>query len=174
MDGDSAAPGDVADLSRRQAAVSWRYRPLVARFLLDPEVPGEMGPDTVLDTSVHPPVVHHLSLVLMPGSAGDDLATTWPCYVVTERLASAIDASDLLGARWGDVDVRLDEQFRSAVPEQAASLPTAWRRLLADDDAGADLCITGAGDLVVTERALALLRRFRLESCDVSRVGQVP
>lgn len=147
----------------------------MGRFVLSPEVPGEMGPESVLDSSVHPPVVHHLSLVLMPGASGDDLAETWPCYVVTDRLATAIDGSGLSGGRWEDVEVHLDEQFVALMPDDAAALPTAWRRLVAEADPSADFHITASGDLVVSEAALALLRQYKLDGCDVREAGgQVP
>lgn len=136
-------------------------------YWLEPEVPGGLGPDSVLDTSVHPPVDHHLSLVLLPGGHGDDLAECFPCFAVTERLACAIDASGLTGARWGQIDVQLDEQFAAVLPEQAAALPRVWRRLLADDNPTADLQITDRSDLIVSGAALSLLQQFRLEGCEI-------
>jgi hypothetical protein len=42
------------------------------QYILEPEVSGEIGERTVIDSSVHPPIVSYLHFVFM-GWLGDDL-----------------------------------------------------------------------------------------------------
>jgi hypothetical protein len=62
-----------------------------------PEVAGELGDLTLMDTSVHPPIVHRLHYVISSWS-GDDIVEGFPCFMVSQQLASAIAAEELSGA----------------------------------------------------------------------------
>src|SRR3954454_10828086 len=64
-------------------------RRVVVYFALEPEVAGQLGDTTMLDTSVHPPVIQRLEY-RFDGWLGDDLLESFPCFVVTERLANEL------------------------------------------------------------------------------------
>ena len=77
-------------------------------FRLQPEVPGGFGERSVLDTSVHPPTVHRLHFEFM-GWDGDDLVTSFPCFLVSERLGKAMADEHLAEFELADVEVTVDE-----------------------------------------------------------------
>ncbi|MPZ94022.1 MAG: hypothetical protein GEU96_03715 [Propionibacteriales bacterium] len=133
-------------------------------YLLEPEVAGGLGDRTAMDASVHPPRVHALHYEISDW-LGDDLMESFPCFVVTDRLAESLGESQFGSFELRDVDVSL-------TPEAEASLRTTdlprlrWLRVTgqAGED---DLGVTGQAQLVVSERALEALRKFTLDHCEV-------
>lgn len=63
---------------------------------LEPEVAGGMGNDTILDNSVHPPIVTFLHYHFS-GWIGDDILETFPYFIFSERLKNAIENNKLKG-----------------------------------------------------------------------------
>ncbi|GIG21270.1 hypothetical protein Cch01nite_19940 [Cellulomonas chitinilytica] len=132
-------------------------------YVLEPEVAGGWGDGTVVDREFHPPIVSRL-VYEFDGWLGDDLVTTFPVYIVTDRLRRALESSGLTGFSFDSVTVTRSEQFEDtgspALPEWA------WLRLTGAayrDDAWSG----NLGDLTVSERMLALLREFQLDNCDI-------
>jgi hypothetical protein len=80
-------------------------------YILEPEVPGHFGDETVLDNSTHPPVVHSLSFEF-DGWGGDQLVTAFPVYLVTETLAAELGRIGATGYKLAPVTVRTTRQFR--------------------------------------------------------------
>jgi hypothetical protein len=75
-----------------------------AEYSLMPEVAGELGEQSVLDTTKHPPVVDRLHYEFA-GWDGDDIVTSFPVTIVTDALANAILEHGLTGAKFDDVIV---------------------------------------------------------------------
>jgi putative NADH-flavin reductase len=100
------------------------------------------------------------------GWLGDDLLTTFPEFIVTERLATALEQSSLSGFRLADVKVSagdLWEQLYGSRP-----LPKCrWLRVSGRAGA-ADFGLTELAHLVVSAPALELLRSLTLRACEVS------
>jgi hypothetical protein len=137
-------------------------------YRLDPEVAGALGDDTVMDTSVHPPVVSSLQYEIH-GWLGDDIVESTPCFIVTERLANLLAASNLSGFRLADVDITLWEQAEELEGGPLDLPPFRWLQLVGRpqvDDFGPN----EQGSLVASESALALLRQVNLNHCDVMDV----
>jgi hypothetical protein len=136
----------------------------VRYFVLRPEVPGGVGKKTMMDRSVHPPLVSRLHYEL-DDWLGDDLLAGFPCYIVTSRLANALRSSGLSGADLAEVTVTTSEEFRELNPDRP--LPTfAWLKVIGkagQDDFGTEY----RGRIVVSETALRLLRSFNLKHCEV-------
>lgn len=134
-------------------------------YLLEPEVAGELGDDTVMDTSVHPPVVTRLQYVVQDW-LGDEILESTPCFIVTEHLAGLIEAAGLSGYRLADADVVLSEDAEELAGE-AVELPKfQWLQLTGtprSDDFGA----SDNGSLIASERALDVLRQGTLGNCDI-------
>ncbi|MCU0864038.1 MAG: hypothetical protein MUC36_09615 [Planctomycetes bacterium] len=131
---------------------------------LEPEVAGELGDGSVLDTSVHPPIVSKLEYILS-GWLGDDLLESFPCYVVTERLAKELQASACTGYRLDDVEVVTSPEFDDMYPER--QLP-GFRWLKITGKAGVDdFGMSAKHTLVVSDRALQAMRRHTLDQCGV-------
>lgn len=135
-------------------------------YLLEPEVAGELGEDTVMDVDVHPPVVTRLQYVIQDW-LGDEILESTPCFVVTEHLAGLIGAAGLSGYRLADAEVVLSEDA-----EELAGGPVdlpKWQWLQLTGTAGTDdFGASANGSLVVSQRALDVLRQGVFSNCDVS------
>ncbi|MEM6672404.1 MAG: hypothetical protein AAF726_06140 [Planctomycetota bacterium] len=131
---------------------------------LEPEVAGGLGPRTVADTSVHPPVVSRLHYEFA-GWLGDPLLESFPCYVITADVAELARGVGLTGFEIEAVEVSTTPEFEELHP--AVELPLfVWLRV--NGTAGTDdFAISDDHCLVVSDRALQLLRDARLEHCDV-------
>jgi hypothetical protein len=131
-------------------------------YLLEPEVAGRWGDGTVADTAVHPPIVERLEYVF-DGWEGDDLLTSFPCYIVTERLGTALWKADLTGFVLDAVAVRRSERFQELHPD--VELPRfLWLRVSGEPGKD-DFALATDHRLAVSEQALAVLRRHALSDC---------
>jgi len=102
------------------------------------------------------------------GWLGDELLEAFPCFIVTGRLATAIEASDLTGARFGPVEVAKSALFEELHP--ALDIPQ-FRRLHVFGNSKADFSLDSQHRLCVSDSALALLKRFSLANCEVNTEG---
>ncbi len=137
------------------------------QYVIRPEVAGELGPLTEMDTSTHPPTVTRLNYEFS-GWMGDDIVETSPTYIVTASLSQAIESSRLSGARLDDVVVTKDPQFEEFFPDIASSLPRwYWLRTVGNPN-DSDFWQDEAGRLVISENALNLLQRFNISNAEVT------
>lgn len=137
---------------------------------LGPEVPGGWGEHTQADVSVHPPVVTALH-VQFAGWRGDDLVESFPCFLVSHRLSGALSDTSLTGFVLDDVVVSPDPQFVRLFPDEAAALPE-WRWLRPIGTPWeSDLWADTTARLHVSDAALAVLRGFRLDQCEITPVS---
>src|SRR5262249_3620031 len=86
-------------------------------YCLKPEVAGGIGPGTVMDRSVSPPRVERLHYVF-DGWSGDELLTSFPCLIVTERLAKEIERLNASGVRFANVEITRSSQFEELQPDE--------------------------------------------------------
>jgi hypothetical protein len=137
-------------------------------FLVEPETPGGLGENSKLDPSTHPPVVTELHFVF-DDWFGDVLLTSFPVYLVTMQARSAIEESALSGARFEPVQVTTSGVFEDLNPRR--ELPSfAWLQvtgLSGKDDFG----MSADHFLVVSERALDVLRRLGIPHAEVSEIA---
>lgn len=134
-------------------------------FYLEPEVAGGIGKNSVMDTSVHPPLVSRLHYVF-DGWLGDDLLESFPCYIVTARLREGLEKAEASGCRFDDVEVGRSETFREMYPDRA--LPSFyWLRV--EGRAGSDdFGLAADHRLVASERILGLMKAgYNVNNCDV-------
>lgn len=95
---------------------------------------------------------------------------SFPCFIVSERLARAIDEAGLTGVHLDDVEISVDEQFADIFPEEAARLPSwKWLRLM-PREAASDFWGDDRANLHVSARAMRLLERFDLSECEYVEV----
>jgi hypothetical protein len=136
----------------------------MSTYLVSPLVPGDLGPGTEMDASVHPPLVRSVHFVFNDW-LGDDLVEAFPIFLATERLASMIDEARLTGVTWAPVRVEKDAQadmfFDWRLPE--------WRWLRPGIDRQADFWMDELASLHVSERALATLRASDITHAEVSQ-----
>ncbi len=135
-------------------------------YKLEPEVAGGWGESTVADTSSHPPIIEKFEYQF-DGWSGDDLLTSFPCFVVTEHLANDIKTSKLSGFELAPVLVTKSEEFNELYPNTV--LPNfEWLKITgaADKD---DFAINNELRLVVSEAAFEILSKFNLNECEVEK-----
>jgi hypothetical protein len=134
-------------------------------YALDPEVAGELGKNTVMNTSVHPPEVSKLHYEL-DAWLGDDLIQSFPCYLVTERLKRKMESASMVGVAFAPVEFNVSANFKDRHPSKAVPNFT-WLKITGSagkDDFG----VEAHGRLVVSERALKLIQDFSLNHCEIS------
>lgn len=133
-------------------------------YLLSPEVAGGWGPNIQARRDTHPPIVTHMHYEF-EGWSGDDLLTTFPEFVVTDRLAAALESSTLTGFRLGSVEVSAGGMWEQMYADRPLP-PCRWLQV-SGKACQADLGKTALADLVVSAPALELLRSFTLSACTV-------
>ena len=124
-------------------------------FYVEPEVAGGLGERTVMDRSVHPPIVKKLHYQF-EGWLGDALLESFPAFIVTEHVKVSLLESGATGATFDDdVEVTLSDQFKALYPDR--KLPRfVWLKpegRAGQDDIGA----ASDGRLVLSQRALDVL-----------------
>src|SRR3954452_23407390 len=124
-----------------------------------PEVAGGLGPHTVMDVSVHPPIVSRLNYEF-DGWSGDVLLASFPAFIVTEDAKNKLMESGVSGARFVDVEITKSDLFDEMYPD--TQLPTfAWLQVCGragHDDFG----LLGNIRLVVSQRVLDILKGLQL------------
>ena len=128
-------------------------------FYIEPEVAGGEGPNSIMDRSVHPPVVRHLHYEFA-GWLGDVLLEGFPAFIVTEEAKNKLMESHATGARYANVEITTTYPFDELYPGR--QLPKfIWLQITGRagrDDFGlaADL------RLVLSERTLDILKGLQL------------
>jgi hypothetical protein len=87
-------------------------------FLIEPEVAGSWGPQTVVTNraqlesgAAKVPEVAHLEYRFEVW-LGDELLMASPCYIVTEDLAQSIRGAHLTGAHFDEVEITTSDEWR--------------------------------------------------------------
>jgi hypothetical protein len=130
-------------------------------FYFEPEVAGGLGDQTIMDRSVHPPIISKLHYQ-MEGWLGDAILESFPAFIVTEDAKQGLLKSGATGANFGEVKVTTTNNFRKLHPSREVP-PFAW--LKPTGEAGQDDFGTASdGRLVVSDLALNVLRKFGAEN----------
>lgn len=131
-------------------------------YILEPEVAGQLGEDTVMDTTRHPPEVSRLHYEF-DGWLGDDLLESFPCFIITGRVKRALEEMSLSGCLFDSVKVSRSETFRELHPDE--ELPDFFWLKVSGTACVDDFGLTTDNRLVVTERTLKCLQEFHLNNC---------
>lgn len=131
-------------------------------YTIEPEVAGELGEGTVMDTSVHPPRVSAVHYVITDW-LGDDIIESFPCYLVTPRLAAALESSQLTGFRIEAAQVTLSEE----ATEFGITETPEFRWLVITGPSGEDFSVLPSGQAVISEAALQALQTYTIDNCDI-------
>ncbi|PZR53370.1 hypothetical protein DNL40_07580 [Xylanimonas oleitrophica] len=135
-------------------------------YTIRPAVAGELGPGTILDASVHPPRVKRLNYEFSDWF-GDDLVTTFPCYVVTERLVHALRERGITGVEFDHVEVTRSPDFAELHTGQLPNF--RWMKVTGRPGVD-DLWIGENHRLCATESGLEALRTGQLDNALVEAV----
>ena len=137
-------------------------------YEVKPLVAGDLGDGTVMDTSIHPPIVSELHYHFA-GWLGDSLVTSFPCFLVTEEAERALLAIGISGAVFADAEVTISEDFHRVQPDVVLP-PFVWLKVggkAGHDDFGINQNL----NLVVSERAFDVFDELGLPSADIKRFG---
>ena len=126
-------------------------------YCVEPEVAGGWGKNTVVDSGLRegPASVSRLHYEF-DGWLGDELLTSTPCFIVSERLAREIEGAQLTGVWFDELEVTTSGEFADLYP--TLQLPKfVWLRI--DGRPGQDDFGLAKGiRLVVSERAWELIK----------------
>ncbi|PMS35921.1 hypothetical protein B0G57_1087 [Trinickia symbiotica] len=129
-------------------------------FFLEPEVAGELGEDTVIDPTVHPPRVDKLHYKFS-GWQGDAVLESFPCVIATQAASDALLQNGVTGVQFVEVEVSASDEFRDLYPNRELP-PFRWLKI-SGEPGKHDFGIAGDLRLVVSEKVLGILRSFGLE-----------
>jgi hypothetical protein len=132
-------------------------------FLIEPEVAGDLGDGTVMDTSVHPPRVSSLHYVIQDWF-GDDIIASFPCYLVTPRLAKALEAANLTGFHFDAARVTLSPE---AAEFGITEVPEFRWLVITGRPGNEDFGVVANGQAVISEEALQVLRAHTVDECEI-------
>lgn len=130
-------------------------------YIIGPEVAGGWGEKTRVTRNPGQRVIIHEFDYEFDDWFGDDLLTAAPCFVVTELLAKDIERAQLSGIVFDRVEISKSGIFDDLYPE-GRELPTFRWMKIEGQPAKDDFGLTSALELVVSERALAVLRSRQL------------
>lgn len=140
-------------------------------FWLEPVVDGGLGPGADYDGTRHPRLVGELAYEFEDWS-GDDVVQTAGYWLVSDRLAQALRASELTGWALDTVRVSTSGVFEDLHPD-GLEMPH-WHRLLPVGSPMDDVTLIGRTYVCVSDRALDLLRRFTIEHAEIRPVSDIP
>lgn len=135
-------------------------------FTLEPEVAGGWGEGTVANTTTHPPVVSVLHYCF-DDWFGDELVESFPCFIVSRRVARALLTARLTGFGLARVHQSTSATFEELHPGRI--LPEFEWLQVAGAAGVDDFGLSSDHRLVVSARALAALQSGQLEHCGVER-----
>jgi len=134
-------------------------------YTIEPEVAGGWGENTVAATTPGGTTVVRKFHYQFDGWLGDELLTSTPCYIVTERLSNEIRNNNLTGVEFDNVEITVSGEFTDLYNDR--QLPRfVWLKIIGkpkEDDFGMTPDIL----LVVSERALRLLRLFGISHAEI-------
>ena len=137
---------------------------------LRPVISGRLGDDTTLDATIRPPRVEGALYYEIDNWFGDDLIASYPCYVVTEKLAALLAGSGLNRFEIRSVEIVYGEAAFERLYQHGLSEFPEFRWLFVTGTAGQDdVGLTPRGRLVVSDAALQVFRQGNLDMCGVEQ-----
>jgi hypothetical protein len=136
-----------------------------AFYLLEPEVPGGLGEHTEIEQTSEGVAVLKLHYEFAVGCQGDDLATSHPVFIISDRVGALAQNAGLTGFQLADMEQSLEAQVHEWKPD--LQLPT-FKWLQVTGRAGRDDFGLDRWQLIVSAPALALMQEHgQLSLCDV-------
>jgi len=136
-------------------------------YFIEPEVAGGWGSNTIADTSSHPPIVSKFHYQF-DGWLGDDLLESFPCFIVSEPLKDDLISSGLTGFEIEGAEVSKSEDFWSE--DTYSNLPKFYWLKVSGEDLFNDFKIAADYRLVVSDKALSVIRRHNINHADITPI----
>ncbi|QEM02866.1 hypothetical protein DIU31_004805 [Mucilaginibacter rubeus] len=128
--------------------------------IIEPEVAGGIGNETVMNTKVHPPIIDKLHYEFA-GWSGDDILESFPCYIITERLKKEIEFRNLKGIGFDDVLISRSNEFEDFYPN--TDLPKFyWAKINGAFENNDDFIVGDDFRLLISPKAFDTLTLFNL------------
>jgi hypothetical protein len=136
-------------------------------YYLEPEVAGLLGERTVFDQTKTPPEVRRLHYEFDTW-LGDDLLGSLGGYIGTVRLQHLLEKHDATGLQYQDVEVTVSSTFNDLFPTRR--LPHfVWFKVVGEA-CKHDFGVASDGRLVVSERALHIMKSANLNHCAIAQL----
>lgn len=136
-------------------------------YCLDPQVAGELGDGTVLDSSTHPPQVSKVDYVLDQSDA-DELIQSFPVYLVSTNLAPRLQDAGLTGFELSGATVRPSDNYLAIYGNVP---PPEYLWLQVTGTAGeADCWLDESAQLCVSDRMMTVIEAAGLSDCLVEPI----
>jgi hypothetical protein len=156
-------------------------------YELKPEVAGGYGENTIVSnidsvrSKKERPIIAHLHYEFS-GWLGDEILETTPCFIVTESLADSIQRCDLKGYIFTDVEISVTEEFEEfeelhpgrILPKFKRIVPHGTVEVIGDtfrNWSGDDFCMSQKFVLVLSEKALATIKKHKCDYCDITELN---
>jgi len=136
----------------------------VEYFIVKPEAAGGRGENTIAHTDVRPPKVLHLDCCF-DDWLGDGLLAGYPCFIVRKELKEELFVGKFSGISFQDIAVSKSEMFYEL--NHTLSLPESFSLVVDGTRDKDDFWIDESSNLVVSSRALTVLREHRLANADI-------
>lgn len=136
-------------------------------YIVEPEVAGGWGSNTVADTTTRPPIVSRLHYQF-DGWLGDEILESFPCFIVSESLKNDLASSDLTGFEFDDVEISKSNEFLT--DDDMRDLPKFYWLKVLNQTLAADFIIAPDRRLMVSDTALAVMGKHRMSHADVFEV----
>lgn len=137
-------------------------------YSLDPQVAGELGAGTSLDTSTHPPVVHRVEFVLDLPQA-DDLIQSFPVFLVSEDLGTRLKSARLTGFALRSARVSVSADY-SAIYGDAPHPHYLWLKV-DGRPSSSDVWLDSEFRLCASDRAFRIFEQGKLSACQVTKLS---
>lgn len=135
-------------------------------YELYPEVAGSIHEDVLIDVKTRPVSISAMHYEF-DGWLGDDLLTASGYFIVTEALSHALGQAELTGFDLYTCEVSKSEQFEEMHPNRP--LPVfKWLAIKGGFPADDFWFSKETAMLNVSEAALNVLQKFKIDNCDVS------
>lgn len=136
-------------------------------YRLDPQVAGELGDGTLLDSSTHPPTVGQVDYVLDQPDA-DEFIQSFPVFLVSEKLGARLQEKGLTGFALTDVSVRPSDNYLATYGD--APHPQYLWMQVTGASAQVDCWLDATFQVCVSDRMMAVIEAAGLSDCLVDEI----
>jgi hypothetical protein len=138
-------------------------------FIVEPEVAGSLGDETIIDSSVHPPNVEYLEYCFSDW-LGDGILQMFPCFIVRKELQEELLKRRFSGINFQDMTVSKSELFYD-LHEDDLELPEFVRLIVTGKKDIDDFWLAEHGFLVVSSAVLEVLKKHGLSNAEVKSLS---
>jgi hypothetical protein len=136
----------------------------MSRYILEPEVAGQIGEKAVLNYASKPPVIEKLHYEF-DDWLGDDLLAGFRCFICTKTLATAIEENRFSGYELEKCIITKSQLFND-LNESGLDLPDfLWLKITGNFDD--DFFTEANGGLIISKRVLEVVKKLNLSHCTI-------